>query len=63
MTMGLLMAALLMGFSGSPRCLGLCSGIVAAFELSIKDISSAKKRGLIASYHLGRLHGHDQYGS
>ncbi|MBE0407779.1 sulfite exporter TauE/SafE family protein, partial [Psychrobacter sp. FME6] len=55
MTMGLLIAALLMGFFGSPHCLGMCGGIVAAFGLSMKDISPAKKRGLIATYHLGRL--------
>ena len=55
MTMALLAAALLMGFFGSPHCLGMCGGIVAAFGLSMKDISPAKKRGLIATYHLGRL--------
>lgn len=55
MTMALLIAALLMGFFGSPHCLGMCGGIVAAFGLSMKGISPAKKRGLIATYHLGRL--------
>ncbi|WP_201512522.1 sulfite exporter TauE/SafE family protein [Psychrobacter alimentarius] len=55
MTMALLTAALLMGFFGSPHCLGMCGGIVAAFGLSMKDISPAKKRGLIAIYHIGRL--------
>ncbi|MGP5649474.1 sulfite exporter TauE/SafE family protein [Psychrobacter celer] len=55
MTMALLTAALLMGFFGSPHCLGMCGGIVAAFGLSMKDVSPAKKRGLIATYHLGRL--------
>lgn len=55
MTTALLVAALLMGFFGSPHCLGMCGGLVAAFGLSMKDASPAKKRGLIATYHLGRL--------
>lgn len=55
MTTALLVAALLMGFFGSPHCLGMCGGLVAAFSLSMKDISPAKRRGLIATYHLGRL--------
>ncbi len=55
MTTALLAAALLMGFFGSPHCLGMCGGLVAAFGLSMKDASPAKKRGLIATYHLGRL--------
>lgn len=55
MTTALLVAALLMGFFGSPHCLGMCGGLVAAFGLSMKDASPAKRRGLIATYHLGRL--------
>jgi sulfite exporter TauE/SafE len=55
MTTALLVAALLMGFFGSPHCLGMCGGLVAAFGLSMKDVSPAKRRGLIATYHLGRL--------
>lgn len=55
MTIALLVAALLMGFFGSPHCLGMCGGLVAAFGLSMKDVSPAKRRGLIATYHLGRL--------
>ncbi|MFK3990408.1 sulfite exporter TauE/SafE family protein [Psychrobacter sp. NPDC064578] len=55
MTMALLIAAFLMGFFGSPHCLGMCGGIVTAFGLSMKETSPAKKRGLIATYHLGRL--------
>ena len=55
MTTALLVAALLMGFFGSPHCLGMCGGLVAAFGLSMKDASPAKRRGLVATYHLGRL--------
>jgi hypothetical protein len=49
MTMALLIAAFLMGFFGSPHCLGMCGGIVTAFGLSMKEASPAKKRGLIAT--------------
>ncbi|MGM8898355.1 MULTISPECIES: sulfite exporter TauE/SafE family protein [unclassified Psychrobacter] len=55
MTTALLVAALLMGFFGSPHCLGMCGGLVSAFGLSMKDVSPAKRRGLVATYHLGRL--------
>ncbi|MBO6198540.1 MAG: sulfite exporter TauE/SafE family protein, partial [Psychrobacter sp.] len=51
MTTALLVAALLMGFLGSPHCLGMCGGLVAAFSLSMKDVSPAKRRALIATYH------------
>ncbi len=55
MTIALLVAALLMGFFGSPHCLGMCGGLVTAFGLSMKDVSPAKRRALVATYHLGRL--------
>lgn len=55
MTMALLVAALLMGFFGSPHCLGMCGGLVTAFGLSMKDVSPTKRRALVATYHLGRL--------
>ena len=55
MTIALLIAALFMGFFGSPHCLGMCGGLVAAFSLSMKDVSPAKRRALIATYHFGRL--------
>ena len=55
MTTALLIAALLMGFFGSPHCLGMCGGLVAAFGLSMKDASPTKRRALVATYHLGRL--------
>ena len=55
MTTALLVAAFLMGFLGSPHCLGMCGGVVAAFSLSMKDVSPAKRRRLIATYHFGRL--------
>lgn len=55
MTIALLVAALLMGFFGSPHCLGMCGGLVAAFGLSMKEVSPAKRRGLVFTYHIGRL--------
>ncbi|MFK4000843.1 sulfite exporter TauE/SafE family protein [Psychrobacter namhaensis] len=55
MTTALLVAALLMGFFGSPHCLGMCGGLVTAFGLSMKDVSPAKRRALVMTYHLGRL--------
>ena len=55
MTTALLIAALLMGFFGSPHCLGMCGGLVTAFGLSMKDVSPTKRRALVATYHLGRL--------
>jgi len=55
MTLALLTAALLMGFLGSPHCLGMCGGLVAAFGLSMQEVSPSKRRALIATYHLGRL--------
>lgn len=55
MTMTLLLAALAMGFFGSPHCLGMCGGIVAAFGISMRDLSPSKRRALIITYHIGRL--------
>jgi len=55
MTTALLVAALLMGFFGSPHCLGMCGGLVTAFGLSMKDVSPTKRRALVATYHIGRL--------
>ena len=55
MTIALLVAALLMGFFGSPHCLGMCGGLVTAFGLSMKEVSPAKRRALVATYHFGRL--------
>lgn len=55
MTTALLIAAFMMGFLGSPHCLGMCGGLVAAFSLSMKDVSPAKRNRLIATYHFGRL--------
>lgn len=55
MTIALLVAALLMGFFGSPHCLGMCGGLVTAFGLSMKEATPAKRRRLVATYHLGRL--------
>lgn len=55
MTTALLVAALLMGFFGSPHCLGMCGGLVTAFGLSMKDTSPAKRRALVVTYHIGRL--------
>ncbi|MDO4442007.1 MAG: sulfite exporter TauE/SafE family protein [Moraxella sp.] len=55
MTASLLLAALAMGFFGSPHCLGMCGGIVAAFGISMRHLSPAKRRLLVVVYHLGRL--------
>ena len=55
MTTALLIAALFMGFFGSPHCLGMCGGLVTAFSLSMKDVSPAKRRALVFTYHFGRL--------
>lgn len=55
MTAVLIFAALSMGFLGSPHCLGMCGGIVAAFGLSMQDQHPTKKALLMAGYHLGRL--------
>lgn len=55
MSWGLLVAALAMGFFGSPHCLGMCGGIVSAFGLSMQSLSSAQKNTLMLTYHFGRL--------
>lgn len=55
MITALLVAALLMGFFGSPHCLGMCGGLVTAFGLSMKEVSPAKRRALVVTYHVGRL--------
>ncbi|MGP1605666.1 MAG: sulfite exporter TauE/SafE family protein [Moraxella sp.] len=55
MSMSLLIPALLMGFLGSPHCMGMCGGIVTAFGISIKQVSPQKQALLIGSYHAGRL--------
>lgn len=55
MGVSLLIPALLMGFLGSPHCMGMCGGIVTAFGISIKQSNPQKQVVLIGSYHLGRL--------
>lgn len=55
MSVALLLPALAMGFLGSPHCMGMCGGIVAAFGISIKDLSPQKRALLIGSYHTGRI--------
>ncbi len=50
-----LLAALAMGFFGSPHCLGMCGGIVTAFGLSMQNLSPAKRQWFILCYHIGRL--------
>lgn len=55
MSMTLLVPALLMGFLGSPHCMGMCGGIVTAFGISMKNLSPAKRNVLIATYHTGRI--------
>ena len=55
MSLALIVAAFMMGFLGSPHCLGMCGGLVTAFGLSMQGVSAGKKRALIALYHFGRL--------
>lgn len=55
MTTAMIFAALSMGLFGSPHCLGMCGGIVAAFGISMQNLSPAKRHLLITGYHLGRL--------
>ena len=50
---GLMIAALLMGAMGSPHCLGMCSGLVFAFEQGIKN--SARRSLYVAGFHAGRI--------
>lgn len=55
MNYSLLLPALAMGFLGSPHCLGMCGGIVAAFGISMQQLHPTKQALLIASYHTGRI--------
>lgn len=55
MTFALIFAAFSMGLLGSPHCLGMCGGIVAAFGISMKNTSPAKRTLLMLGYHVGRL--------
>lgn len=55
MSVVLLLPALAMGFLGSPHCMGMCGGIVAAFGIGMKNLNPQKRGVLIASYHMGRL--------
>lgn len=55
MSLTILIPALMMGFLGSPHCMGMCGGIVTAFGISMKNLSVGKKNLLIATYHTGRL--------
>lgn len=55
MSMTLLAPALLMGFLGSPHCIGMCGGIVTAFGISMKSLSPKQRGVLIATYHVGRI--------
>ncbi|WP_169391500.1 MULTISPECIES: sulfite exporter TauE/SafE family protein [Psychrobacter] len=55
MTLALVVAAVLMGFFGSPHCLGMCGGLISAFGMSMQDLTAKKRRALVATYHLGRL--------
>lgn len=55
MTTSILIAALAMGFFGSPHCLGMCGGIIAAFGISMQNRTPTQRLLLITGYHLGRL--------
>ena len=50
---GLIIAALVMGLMGSPHCLGMCGGLVFAFEQGIKN--PARRSLYVAGFHAGRI--------
>ena len=50
---GLIIAALVMGVMGSPHCLGMCGGLVFAFEQGIKN--PARRSLYVAGFHAGRI--------
>jgi len=50
---GLIIAALVMGVMGSPHCLGMCGGLVFAFEQGVKN--PARRSLYVAGFHAGRI--------
>jgi uncharacterized protein len=45
----------LAGLAGSPHCLGMCGGIVAAIALNARDTAPGARRFILLSYNLGRI--------
>lgn len=50
----LIWSLFILGLSGSPHCLGMCGGVVAALGMSVKG-DMRKKRQFLWLYHIGRL--------
>ncbi len=47
--------AFLAGLAGSPHCLGMCGGIVAAIALHSRDAGAGDRRRILLAYNLGRI--------
>ena len=45
----------LAGLAGSPHCLGMCGGIVAAIALHARDTGPGARRRILLAYNLGRI--------
>lgn len=45
----------LAGLAGSPHCLGMCGGIVAAIVLHGRDAGPGGRRRILLAYNLGRI--------
>jgi uncharacterized protein len=45
----------LTGLAGSPHCLGMCGGIVAAIALHVRDAGPGARRRILLAYNLGRI--------
>jgi len=43
------------GLAGSPHCLGMCGGIVAAIALHARDTAPGARRRILFAYNLGRI--------
>jgi sulfite exporter TauE/SafE len=43
----------LAGLAGSPHCLGMCGGIVAAIALHARDTGPGTRRLILLTYNLG----------
>ena len=45
----------LAGLAGSPHCLGMCGGIVAAIALHTRDAGAGARRLILLAYNVGRI--------
>jgi len=45
----------LAGLAGSPHCIGMCGGIVAAIALHARDAGAGARRRILLAYNLGRI--------